>query len=563
MTVLDINKPLRWKLTVSALALATSAGACVGQIGGGASDDGSGTTEQSLCAGPIDVGTTPLRRLTREQYNRAASALLRLDTTVGDAFVGDEKLAAFSSNAVAPVTELSVEGYVNAAEELAVAGMANLSAVLSCDPDADGATACARTFVEEFGRRAYRRPLTSEETAGLVGLYELAREDGPFEDGIQLVMEAVLQSPQFLYHVEVGETDWSADLDLADGVVPLTQHEVATRLAFLLWGAPPDEPLLAAADDAALSTVEGLAAQAERMLSDARAANTIASFHRQVLGLEGLTTLDKDAGLFPEFTPELALAMQRETEMFADYVIREGDGRWATLLTADFTMANPALASLYGADAPSGNAHARVALDGAQRAGLLTHAGVLAVQAHPGQTSPVHRGKLIRENLLCEPPPPPPAAVNDTLPEVDPDVPLREQMEQHRADPACAGCHRLMDPIGLGFEAYDPIGRFRTRIGNVAVDDTGELVGTDVDGEFEGAVELAHILSESDDVRACVATQWLRYGLGRLESKEDGCSEQRIFERFSASDFNIRELMIAVAVSDSMRYLRVPTTESE
>ncbi|HZO14910.1 MAG TPA: DUF1588 domain-containing protein, partial [Polyangiaceae bacterium] len=299
------------------------------------------------------------------------------------------------------------------------------------------------------------------------------------------------------------------------------------------------------------------------MLDDPRAADAIASFHIQWLALEDLASVEKDAGLFPEFGPELAQAMQRETELFADHVIRNGDGLLSTLLSAPYTFANAELAALYGASPPSGDAFELVDLDPAERSGLLTQASLLTMHAHPNQTSPVHRGKVIRENLLCDPPPPPPPTVNDQLPEVDPNVPITEQLAQHRTDPACSACHALMDPIGTGFEAYDSIGRYRTMIGDTPVDDSGEFVSTDdIDGPFEGVQEMAKRLTESEQVRECVAKQWLRFAIGRLEQDEDSCAEDVIQQHFAESGYDIRELIVAVAVSDAMRFLRVPEESS-
>jgi hypothetical protein len=247
--------------------------------------------------------------------------------------------------------------------------------------------------------------------------------------------------------------------------------------------------------------------------------------------------------------------MRDEATGFADFVIRRGDGRLQTLLSAPFTVAGTDLLALYGATAPAA-ADGTVQLDPTQRAGLLTQAAFLAAHSHANQTSPVHRGLAVRKNLLCTSLPDPPANVNNTPPEPDPNATTRQRFEQHRADPTCAGCHQLLDPIGVGFENYDAIGRYRMTENNLPIDAHGELVGT-ASGAFTGAVELAQRLSTSPEVRDCLGKQWFRFSLGRSEGAEDACSLARVKEEFAASDFNVKKLLLALVTSDSFRYRKV------
>jgi hypothetical protein len=355
---------------------------------------------------------------------------------------------------------------------------------------------------------------------------------------VRLVVQAMLLSPHFLYHVEAlppgaAETD----------VVALAPFELATRLSYFVWASMPDDALLAAAEDGTLGDPEVLEAEVRRMLDDDRAADAIASFHEQWLQLGELDELTKDAEMYPGWTPELGTAMEVETAAFADEVIRRGDGRLQTLLTASWTIADAELAALYGVTAPDGPE--RIDLDPAERAGLLTSAGFLASKSHAAENSWVHRGKFVRESLLCQPLPPPP-----------PGVEANEANDPGRLEnPECNYCHLLMDPIGVGFENYDATGAFRTVDGEGnAIDAQGEVVGVEGIGTFAGAVELAHELAADPSVHDCVALQWVRYAGRREETQADACAIEQVRAAFAQSDQDVRELVVAVVLSDAFRY---------
>jgi hypothetical protein len=322
----------------------------------------------------------------------------------------------------------------------------------------------------------------------------------------------------------------------------------------------PDADLLAAAAAGTLDSKDGLKAQAERLLTSERARDALASFHVQWLGLDNLVeSTVKDSALFPSFSDELKVAMRNETVDFADFVIRRGDGKLQTLLSAPFTVgsAGPQLLQLYGATAPAA-ADGTVALDATQRAGLLTQAAFLATHAHSNQTSPVHRGLAVRKNLLCTSLPDPPMNVDNTPPEPDPTATTRVRFEQHRNDPSCKGCHELLDPIGVGFETYDAVGAYRTMENGLPIDSAGELVGAgDASGVFNGGVELAQRLAQSADVRECVKKQWFRFSLGRSEGPDDACTLASLSEQFAASDYDIKALLVGLVTSDAFRFRKV------
>jgi hypothetical protein len=248
--------------------------------------------------------------------------------------------------------------------------------------------------------------------------------------------------------------------------------------------------------------------------------------------------------------------MYQETVRFADRVVRLGDGKLATLLTAAYSYPEgDELLGVYGVGPDAVGPDGKVALDPTQRAGLLTQPGVLAVYAHPDRSSPVHRGKWVRENLLCEKIPSPNGDVNMTLPPPTEGLTTQEIVRQHRERPECAGCHNLMDPLGFPLENFDSIGAWRLEENGVPVDPGGELVGTrDIDGTFTGPIAMAERLADSEQVRDCVATQWFRFGLGRERGSADACSVREAVELLDAADGDIKALLVALVTSDAFRY---------
>ncbi|WP_437900119.1 DUF1592 domain-containing protein [Sorangium sp. So ce124] len=533
-----------------------AAAACSGGRGGGAAGGAEG--EAPRCA-EIRPGASPLRRMTRFEYNNTVRDLLGDDSAPADAFVVEEEALGFNNQAAAlGVTQLLAEQLMKASEAIAARAAKDLGKLLpGCDPVVQGPDVCAAELIERLGKRAFRRPLAPAESERLARLFASGNDEHGFSTGVELVIQAMLQSPHFLYRVEHGMPD-----PAGEGVVALSDHEIASRLSYLLWSSMPDDALFAAADAGELSTAEQIAAQARRMLEDPRARAAVANFHAQWLQLSNIDTLTKDPAVYPGFHAGLPALLRAETEAFLDHVVFEDDaGDVATLLTAPYSLMNAELRAFYGLGA-AGGAEAPgelsvVPLDPAQRAGFLTQASVLAVLAKPDQSSPVHRGKFVRERLLCRTLPPPPPDVDIQPPPVRDGIPTRRQFERHAEDPACAGCHRLMDPIGFGFERYDGIGLYREVDQGVPVDASGEIVGSrDIDGPFDGAVELAHRLAESDEVRQCVATQWFRFGYGRAEQAEDECSMRQIQAAFAESGYNIKALLVALTQTDAFRYRR-------
>jgi hypothetical protein len=569
---------------------------------GGWSGRGVGTGS-AIETPPPAAGPAPLRRLTQEQYRNTVRELLGIKELGTDLPV-DEGSAGFFGNTIAPVSELHLEKYGRAAELLARAAVQRLPGLLPCQhPVAEAdRSACATRFIERFGRRAYRRPLTVEEKVTLQALYTEGVQTSGFEGGIRLVLEAVLQSPHFLYMVEPAPPGAREGSEARP--VPIPPFALASRLSYFLWNSTPDETLLAAAEANQLRTREQIAAQTARMIADRRFRDTVSSFHLQWLDLTELDGVEKRVRLHPLFTHDLRASMKEETIRFADHVVREGDGRLDTLLKGRFTFVDSRLRELYGlgipgkkpadkpaaapvataatsapSDAKPGDKSAdnaaekppekpktvhperskdtwtRVDLGQVGRGGLLTQASVMTRHSHWDQPSLVLRGKLIREKLLCTVLPPPPPDVNNTLPRADPKVSARERFEEHRSEVSCGRCHRLIDPLGVPFESYDAIGAHRTMDGPVPVDPSSELSGTKQnDGPVKDALELASRLAASQEVRDCVALQWFRYALGRDEGSADGASVAQIQKIFRESGYRVPALVAAIPVTDSFRY---------
>ena len=326
-----------------------------------------------------------------------------------------------------------------------------------------------------------------------------------------------------------------------------------------MWASPPDDELLDDASRGKLGSSEHVAAAARRMLADPRAERGARSFVRQWLGLDELETASKDSAIYPAYSHELRRSMVEETLRFgAEALLAEGDGL-ARLLTSPDSYVDPPLARLYGVKASKEVGFVRVSLPQSERAGVLTRAGVLSVLANPDQSSPIRRGKFVRERLLCQPIPPPPPGIAISTPKFDPKLSTRERFAQHRTDRSCSGCHAMMDPIGFGFEHYDAVGSFRAKEGARPVDATGELSDTaDLDGAFDGAIELSRKLATSGEVRRCFATQWFRYALGRNETEADAPSIDHAHAAFAGAGFDVRELVVAIAASHAFRHVGPP-----
>lgn len=447
----------------------------------------------------------------------------------------------FDNNAEAGlVSATHVEAYMRAAGTVAQLALDTRDTWQPCDPHGDGA--CAQTFAADLGLRVFRRPLQDAERHRYA--------DIAAADGASLALEAMLVSPSFLYRSEIGEPDGDR--------FRLTGHEIATSLAYTLTGSTPDDALLAAAGAGELETPAGIEAHARRLLDDPRARDTLGRFAAQWLGVEQIATVDKNAQLFPMMNAPLRASMLEETRRFVEYVAFDGTGRYDELLTADYSFVDARLAALYDMQPPAGQGLKRAELP-ADRAGLLGHASVLGSYAYSDQSSPVRRGLFVRRRILCQelPEPPPDAG---SVPEIDPDATTRERFDQHSSDPACAGCHVLIDPVGFGFEHFDAVGAFRAEDAGEPVDASGiatAVGGIDPDDEaFDGVVELGALLATSPEAPACLARQYFRFAHGRLETEDDSCAVEALADAFATADHDLVELFVATLTAGEFRYRR-------
>ena len=488
--------------------------------------------------------------MTRDQYLATVRDLLGDTRDLGDRLPADDKgEAVFAPPDSLTVTPAWADKLLITAEDLAAKAITNLPALLPCNP-AGNEEACAGQFIKTFGKRAFRRPLTGDEVTGLTAMYRMGAADGGFNGGIELVISTLLQSPSFVYRVELGQKAGSLP-----GAVKLSPYEVASRLSYFIWGTMPDGALFEAADSGKLGTREGIAAQVDRLMKDPRARSTLVGFNQRLFGTDIIDEVSKDPDAYPQFDDGLRASMKAEFRALVEDALFEGDGRLETLLTSPTAFVDAALAPLYGVPLPAGSGLRKVPVDATQRAGLLTSVGLLAAHTLSDTSAPIIRGKFIRERLLCAELAEPPPGLNVMAPEPKPGSTTRELLERHVTDPSCAACHHLMDPIGFGYGNFDGIGRWRAMEGGKAIDSGGHLEATDVDGTFRGPVELAQKLAGSQQVRECVMTTMLGYVQGP-GAGGDACLTTRLRKSFDDSRHDLRALILAIAQSDGFQYRR-------
>jgi hypothetical protein len=549
-------KQLGW--AVLALAVGCS-GRVIEPTGGGAAaaPDQPGSSSQGLNCSELrasgqmrGISATRLERLTRAQYGYVVRDLLGV-SGVSAEFPPDEAPGGFEAG-LAPAP-LLVEKYVETATALVQSSLTKVIQATPCNRANEGDTACATRVISAFARRAYRRPLAKAEVDRLLTLYTAGRNGGTYEEGVGLMVRAVLTSPHFLYRIELDPATASAG-----EVVAPSDHEMATRLSFLFWQSMPDEELLAAADSGSLRTPEQIEAQARRLLADLKGRQGVWDFARQWLHLDGLDGLMKDPAAFPSFTPQLASTMKESLRAYVNEVVFEGAGRMETLFNGDFAYVNNALATVYGVAGVTSTSLVRAKVDTTRRAGILTHPGLLAVLGKPVESDPIHRGRFVREKLLCQPIPPPPDNLVIMLPPPSSGKTTRERFSAHSTDPFCASCHRLMDPIGFGFEHYDAIGQYRTTDQSSPVDASGEITSSSgLDGAFYGVPELAGRLATASSVRQCVSRQMFRYAAGRPDLRDDACVLDDLNKKGDSTEWSIRELLLELARSETFRLRRI------
>jgi len=511
---------------------------------------------EKLAAIKPQAGRVTVRRLNRMEYNNTVRDLLGVTSKPSVAFPPDDTGYGFDNiGDVLSLSPLLAEKYLDAAEDIAAEAMASEVAtydstlpihrkILICDhssPEHD--RACAERIVKDLTPRAYRRPASRDEVEALMGFYTMATEGGEsFYEALELVLQAVLVSPHFLFRVEEAQAPKKPDAEYR-----VNNYEFISRLSYFIWSSMPDEELMACAQDGSIWNPRTLRGQVRRMLRDPRARALAENFGGQWLETRNLVRADPDPEQFSEFTDELREAMAEETTLFFDSIVSE-DRSILDFIDADYTYVNKPLADLYGIEGIIGDEFVRVAVNTEERGGILGQASILTLTSHPARTSPVLRGVWILNKVLAAPSPPPPPgvpALEET--EIDGAASLREKLEAHRANVSCASCHDRIDPLGFGLENYGPIGAWRSEENGKPLDNTGVLP----DGrEFAGPGELKKVLLErKSDFARCLSEKMLTYALGRGLEAYDAPAVAAIVNQVEKNDFRFSALVYEIVRS--------------
>ena len=510
------------------------------------------TVRLAVRAGPHRVSAAFIQRFA----GPVDDVIAPIEHTLADSQIG----VAYGITTLPHLRDLSVSG------PYSVTGVSDTPTrrrIFTCRPTSlDGEMACATEIISRLATRAYRRPVTDADLDGLMGFYEHAAVEGDFEPGVRAALRAMLASPHFVFRLEQAPSGVRAGQNYR-----VTGLELASRLSFFLWGTAPDDELVARAgagrfDDGALE--DGvLEREASRMLADPRAEALGTRFAALWLRLQDLDRLFPDALRYPQYDKTLADSMRRETELFFAHIVRE-DRSVLELLTADYTFVNERLAQHYGIPNVAGHRFRRVMLTDENRRGLLGHGSVLASTSFADRTSPVNRGKWVLEVLLGSPPPPPPPNVPDfedtAAVSGERRLSVRERMEQHRSSPACASCHRVIDPIGLSLEQFDVTGKWRIKDNGVPIDASSELYdGTPLDGPADLREAL---LNKTDTLVTTFTENLMAYALGRRIEYYDMPTIRSIVRDAKTQDYRISSFILGIVTSDAFQMSRADSLES-
>lgn len=543
--------PRTWVVVGLLVGATTGIGCGSGSIGG--KDDGEGIGAPGERP-ELLVDSTRFPRLSHAQWENTVKDLLALSAPSGlsAAFTTDPPGATFANNGeLLRVTPGLWADYEKAAVTLAAPFSTDAAArarIVPAGLTGDDA-AKAKAFVTAFGKRAYRRPLTAEEVTTYVKFFLDAKattgEADGFAAGVRMTVQAMLQSPGFVYRVELGETQ-------PDGTVRLTAWELASKLSYALWATMPDDKLFAAAEDGSILTPAGLEREARRLLADPRAVGAVDEFHHKLLQLEHIETISKDTTAFPAWKPTIPAAMQEETRLFVRDVVFARNAGLAALLTSNETFVNADLAAVYGVSGTFGAKHQKVALDPTQRAGFLTQGSFLAANSGPRETDPIHRGVFTNLNVICADLPPPPMNVPPLPKESAGTKTMRERVQTHTGPGTCgAGCHGTMiNPIGFAFESFDASGKWRTTDNGLPVDTKATYEFKDGAHTYDGPVALAKVLAARPQVHGCYAQKWLEYTYGRFPAVGDGGLVDRV-ARQSLGGGSVKDVIVTLVLAPS------------
>lgn len=545
-----------WRTPLVAVFVASSVAACTSSEP--PAETSAAVTDWACSDGSI--GEAPTRRLTRFEYANIVSDVFGVDDLSIELLLPrDEVALGFDNQAGAlSLTDLHVEAYFKTAERVAEATLKQPARLYQLAGCSESSRRCAEQTLDALAQRLLRRSPSKRDSDKLLALFDDDFSEAGFQEGMHRAIAVLLQAPEFLYRFERATADHDAERDAdsdgdVDERVALAPEVLASRLSFLYWGSAPDRELFEAIERGQLSTRADLKREAWRMLDDERAQRGVLHFFEQWLELTDFDQVEKDRRLYGSWDEVVREQLAQETRLFLRSALWEDDARLETLLGARYTYATPRLMDFYGLPITSQAPNEFVRIDfakGEPRFGLLTQGSLLSRLAKVDQTSPIHRGKFVRERFFCTIPEPPPPEIVVSAPTLDPRKTTRERFEEHRANPVCATCHELLDPIGLAFEHYDAIGRYRETEAGAPIDASGYLVDTDVDGPIDGLSDLASRLGGSSEVRRCMVTQVFRYAFGRGETEQDRCTLDKLEQQFVASDGDCRELLVAVTQTD-------------
>ncbi len=538
----------------------TTEGASAGTHSGGSDSDSDSDSDGDP---GVDLEPAPakLRLLLSRHYRNAIGDLLGEAAAAAVSPPGDTPINGFDAVGASQLalSDGAVEAYEASARAAAAAALADterIQAYLGCAPTGPDDAACHESFIRTFGRMAWRRPLSADELSRYVEVAQAAAlESGDFYVGVENGIATLLQSPYFLYMVDIGEPDPEDPSQRT-----LTGLEMATRLAFFLNDTTPPAWLLDAAEDGVLDSPAGIREAAAVLLEDPRAVDALDNYFAEVLHLRKLDTLAKDPAVWPQWSPELAQAMRQETLLLLQDIIWQRDADFREILDAPYTFANQLTGPLYGLTPPGGGVWTEGFVktplpEASKRGGILGQGALMSVHAHISSTSPTLRGKFIREAIMCESIPAPPGDVATVIPPAGEAAPtMRERLEQHLSDPICAGCHQAMDPIGFGLEMYDGIGMFRTEENGATIDTASQVSGA----PFDGARELGAALREQRAVSACVIRNLFRHGAGHIETSGELPTLFALEETFAEGGYHLQDLLIELVANPAFRRVQTP-----
>jgi hypothetical protein len=519
-----------------------------------------------------DAAQVSFVRLTPEQYQRIIQDVfgptVTVDATAVETGFRDEGLLAVGARKLT-MTSAGMEHYERLAQQVAAKVMEprRRATLIRCTPKDPAAAddACASQFLSRAATLLFRRPLSNSEIQTYTTIArDAATRLKSFNLGLAAALSTVLVEPEFLFRIERSEPD-----PKAPGKLRLDAYSTASRLSFFLWDSAPDSELLAAAADGKLATARGLSQQVDRLVSSPRVEHGLRAFFSDMLGFEGFATIAKDAAVFPKFTKYVEDEAREQTlRTVSDHLLAR-DGDYRELFVTRNTFLTPSLAALYSVPLPRsqemGGATLWVPYEmPAQRfnAGILTHVSFLALHSHPGKSSPTLRGKALRENILCQKVPPPPGNVDFTLVQNEHDPKLRtvrQRLTAHMASPACAGCHRITDPIGLALENFNSVGEIRTTENGMKIDTSGELNGK----KFEDIAQLSQIIKDDPAVTSCLVNRAFTYGTARKATADERTWISRTDQDLRKNGVKWREIIRRIATNPDFYTIPVETQSAE